>query len=85
MTPEPLLAPFTEKGKEVSSRFFLELTPELKTETGRATWDQWGVVLQLVPSAQVLLPLATGRCSPEVLRPMCGAENCVHDRGDTGL
>jgi len=42
MMLEPLLAPFTDKGKEVSTGFFLELIPGLKTETGRAPQDQWG-------------------------------------------
>src|SRR5882724_8895541 len=84
MTLEPLLAPFTEKGKQVSTRSF-GMILELKTETGRAAGDQWGAVLQLVPLAQVLLHLATGRCLPEVLQPMCSAENHVHSHGDVGL
>jgi len=40
---EPLLAPFNDKGKEVSTGFFLELIPGLKTKTGRAAQDQWGL------------------------------------------
>jgi len=42
MTPEPLLAPFTDKGKEVSPGILPELILELKTETGGTAWDQWG-------------------------------------------
>ena len=58
MTLELLLAPFTEKGKEVSSGVFLELTLELKTETGRAARNQWGLGLKLVSAASELLSLA---------------------------
>ena len=39
MTPEPLLAPFTDKGKEVSLGFCLELIPELKTNN---RWNNSG-------------------------------------------
>ena len=76
MTPEPLLAPFTDKGKEVSPGILPELILELKTETGRAIWDQWGVVL---------LHLATGMCLPEILRPMCSAEDRVHGHRGVGI
>jgi len=44
MMPEPLLAPFTDKGKEVSF-LFLDFVLELKAGTERAPWNQWGVVL----------------------------------------
>jgi len=40
LTLEPLLAPFTDKGKQVSSSV-LEVIPELKTQT-EGTRDQWG-------------------------------------------
>jgi len=58
MTLEPLLTPFTEKGKQVSTGSFGRI-PELKTETGRAFRDQWGVVLRPVHLALVVLHLAT--------------------------
>jgi len=54
MTPELLLAPFTDKGKEVSTGCFLELILELKTETGRAAWDKWGPDVWPVPAAPFL-------------------------------
>jgi len=44
MMPEPLLEPFTNKGKEVSL-YFLGFVLELKARTERAPWNQWGVVL----------------------------------------
>ena len=43
LTLEPLLAPFTDKGKQVSSSV-LEVILELKTET-EVAWDQWGPVM----------------------------------------
>ena len=45
MTPEPLLAPSTDKGKEASCFSFLSIVLELKTRTERAPWDQWRSVL----------------------------------------
>jgi len=48
MTLEKLLAPFTDKGKQVSSSLSLELIPELKTETERTARNQWGPGMQLV-------------------------------------
>jgi len=46
MTPEPLLAPFIDKGKEVSTGInFWNLTPELKSGTGGPFRNQWGPVL----------------------------------------
>ena len=42
MTPEPLLTPFTDKGKEVSPGILPEFIPELKTETGGTARDQCG-------------------------------------------
>jgi len=79
MTLEPLLAPFTEKGKQVSTRSF-GMILELKTETGRAAGDQWGAVLQLVPlhRSYCIWPLEVFARS---LQQMCGTENCVHGHG----
>ena len=46
MMLEPLLVPFTDKGKEVSTRInFWNLTLELKTGTGGPIQNQWGSVL----------------------------------------
>jgi len=46
MTPEPLLAPFTEKGKEVSSGILSGI--DTRTENRKQveqSGNQWGVVL----------------------------------------
>jgi len=51
MTLEPLLAPFTNKGKEVSLGFCLELILELKTEN---RWNNSG------PTGTGLVTGATG-------------------------
>ena len=60
MRPEPLLVPFTDEGKEVSTGIhFWILTLELKTGTGRPIRDQWGSVLRPVPTALDVLHLAT--------------------------
>ena len=58
MMLKPLLAPFTDKGKEVSTGFPLKLTVELKLGTGGSIWDQWGSVLRPVLPASVLLLIA---------------------------
>ena len=60
MTPEPLLAPFIDKGKEVSTGInFWNLTPELKSGTGGPFRNQRGPVLSPVPMALDVLHLAT--------------------------
>ena len=57
--PEKLLVPFTDKGKQVSFNFFLELILELKTGTERRAQDQWGLGLKPVPTALTVLHVAT--------------------------
>ena len=56
MTPEPLLMPFTDKGKEVSAG--VDSGVDTGNETGRAAGVKWGTALQLVLVASELLSLA---------------------------
>ena len=56
--PEPLLAPFTDKGKEVSTGLDSGVDTGLKTKTGRTVGDQRGSVLRLVQVAPDVLLLA---------------------------
>src|SRR5882724_9199569 len=59
MMLEPLLAPFTDKGKEVSTRVVPGFDTGTNTETGGTFGDQRGSVLRLVHPAPVVLYLAT--------------------------
>ena len=84
MMPERLLAPFADEGKSVSQPF-LELIPELKTETARRTWDQWGLGVQPVPTAHEVLCMATRRQTKKVLQPQCRPENGLYSWWDSGF
>jgi len=67
MMPEKLLVPFTDKGKQVSFNFFLELILELKTGTERRAQDQWGLGLKLVQVTLAVLCVDTQRHPSEIL------------------
>jgi len=58
MTLEPLLVPFTNKGKEVSTGIVPGFDTGTNTETGGPFGDQWGSILRLVPAASDVLYLA---------------------------
>ena len=81
MTPEPLLAPFTDKGKEVSTGVVPGFDTGTNTETGGPFGDQRGSVLKPVPE----LCLAAQRCTPEELRPVRGSKDPLHSRRSPGL
>ena len=61
------------------------MTLELKTETGREIWNQWGPGLRLVPAASVILPLAAGGCPPKELGPVHGSKDRLHCRWGPGV
>jgi len=85
MALEPLLAPFTDKGKEVCSRFFWNWYWDWKTETGRAVWDQWKPDVWPVQTAPFLLHLATRGCPSKKLQSVCSPEACLHGRRGSGF
>ena len=63
----------------------MEMIPELKTETERTVQDQWGLDMQLVRTAQVMMCVATRRHLSKILQPPCITENGLHYHWSMGL